>query len=304
MALAALDMGKRTPNQAISDPGYFNFGNHQFRDDKKGGHGSVDMYKSIVHSCDTYYYILANDMGIDNIAKFMARLGFGERTGVDLGRNGASESKGILPSTAWKRQRFKKPEQQKWYAGETISIGIGQGYNAYTPIQLAQATAVLANNGVMFRPHLVRHIADTKTGEQRPIEPQPLRDLQLKQQHLDVIHRAMVGVNKEGTGTRAFAGAPYEAGGKTGTAQVYSLKGAEYKASAIKKELRDHALFIAYAPVDKPKIALAVLVENGGFGAQSAAPIARMVLDYYLLGKLPAGAAKEDVAAVEEDPEQ
>jgi penicillin-binding protein 2 len=297
-------MGKRTPNQAISDPGYFNFGNHQFRDDKKGGHGSVDMYKSIVHSCDTYYYILANDMGIDNIAKFMARLGFGERTGVDLGRNGASESKGILPSTAWKRQRFKKPEQQKWYAGETISIGIGQGYNAYTPIQLAQATAVLANNGVMFRPHLVRHIADTKTGEQRPIEPQPLRDLQLKQQHLDVIHRAMVGVNKEGTGTRAFAGAPYEAGGKTGTAQVYSLKGAEYKASAIKKELRDHALFIAYAPVDKPKIALAVLVENGGFGAQSAAPIARMVLDYYLLGKLPAGAAKEDVAAVEEDPEQ
>jgi penicillin-binding protein 2 len=156
----------------------------------------------------------------------------------------------------------------------------------------------------MFRPHLVRHIADTKTGEQRPIEPQPLRDLQLKQQHLDVIHRAMVGVNKEGTGTRAFAGALYEAGGKTGTAQVYSLKGAEYKASAIKKELRDHALFIAYAPVDKPKIALAVLVENGGFGAQSAAPIARMVLDYYLLGKLPAGAAKEDVAAVEEDPEQ
>jgi penicillin-binding protein 2 len=304
MALAALDMGKRTPNQAISDPGYFNFGNHQFRDDKKGGHGSVDMYKSIVHSCDTYYYMLANDMGIDNIAKFMARLGFGERTGVDLGRNGASESKGILPSTAWKRQRFKKPEQQKWYAGETISIGIGQGYNSYTPIQLAQATAVLANNGVMFRPHLVRHIADTKTGEQRPIEPQPLRDLQLKQQHLDVIHRAMVGVNKEGTGTRAFAGAPYEAAGKTGTAQVYSLKGADYKASAIKKELRDHALFIAYAPVDKPKIALAVLVENGGFGAQSAAPIARMVLDYYLLGKLPAGAAKEDVAAVEEDPDQ
>ena len=304
MALAALEMGKRTPNQTISDPGYFNFGNHQFRDDKKGGHGSVDMYKSIVHSCDTYYYMLANDMGIDNIAKFMAQLGFGERTGIDLGRDGASESKGILPSTAWKRQRFKKPEQQKWYAGETISIGIGQGYNAYTPIQLAQATAVVANNGVLFRPHIVRHIADTKTGEQRPVEPQPLRDLNLKQQHVDVIRRAMVGVNKEGTGTRAFAGAPYEAAGKTGTAQVFSLKGGDYKASAIKKELRDHALFIAYAPADKPKSALAVLVENGGFGAQSAAPIARMVLDYYLLGKLPAGAAKEDVAAIEEDPEE
>lgn len=304
MALAALETGKRTPNQAISDPGYFNFGNHQFRDDKKGGHGSVDMYKSIVHSCDTYYYILANEMGIDNIAKFMAKFGFGERTGVDLGRNGASESKGILPSQEWKRQRFKKPEQRKWYAGETISIGIGQGYNSYTPIQLAQATAVLANNGVMFRPHLVRHIADTKTGEARLIEPQPIRDLELKQQNVDVIRRALIGVNKEGTGTRAFAGASYESAGKTGTAQVYSLKGSDYKASAIKQELRDHALFIAYAPADKPKIALAVLVENGGFGAQSAAPIARMVLDYYLLGKLPAGAAKEDVAAIEKDPEE
>lgn len=304
MALAALEMGKRTPHQSISDPGYFNFGNHLFRDDKKGGHGTVDMYKSIVHSCDTYYYMLANDMGIDNISKFMAQLGLGERTGVDLGRDGASESKGILPSQEWKRQRFKKPEQQKWYAGETISIGIGQGYNAYTPIQLAQATAVIANNGVMFRPHIVGQIIDAKTGEKRPVEPQPIRDLHLKPQNIEVIRRAMVGVNKEGTGARAFAGAPYESAGKTGTAQVYSLKGAEYKAHSVKKDLRDHALFIAYAPADKPKIALAVLVENGGFGAQSAAPIARMVMDYYLLGKLPAGAAKEDDTAVEDDNEE
>jgi len=304
MALAALEMGKRTPNQAISDPGYYNFGNHQFRDDKKGGHGSVDMYKSIVHSCDTYYYMLANDMGIDNISRFMGQLGLGQRTGVDLGKGDNSESKGVLPSQEWKKQRFKKPEQQKWYAGETISIGIGQGYNAYTPIQLAQATAVVANNGVMFRPHLVRHIIETRSGERRLIEPQPIRDLQLKQQNIDVIRRAMVGVIKEGTGARAFAGAPYEAAGKTGTAQVYSLKGAQYKEGAVKKELRDHALFIAYAPADKPTIALAVLVENGGFGAQSAAPIARMVIDYYLLGKLPAGAAKDDPAAIEEDPEE
>ncbi len=304
MALAALEIGKRTPNQAISDPGYFNFGNHQFRDDKKGGHGSVDMYKSIVHSCDTYYYMLANDMGIDNIARFMGQLGLGQRTGVDLGKDDSGESKGVLPSPEWKKQRFKKPEQQKWYAGETISIGIGQGYNAYTPIQLASATATLANNGVMFRPHLVNQIVDARTGEKRPVEPQPIRDLKLKPQNVDVIRRAMVGVNKEGTGTRAFAGAPYEAAGKTGTAQVFSLKGADYKAHAIKKELRDHALFIAYAPADKPRIALAVLVENGGFGAQSAAPIARMVLDYYLLGKLPGGAAKEDEAAVEDDNEE
>ena len=309
MALAALELGKRTPNQAISDPGYFNFGNHQFRDDKKGGHGSVDMYKSIVHSCDTYYYMLANDMGIDNIAKFMGGLGLGRRTNIDLGKKdkdgeSESESKGVLPSPEWKKQRFKKPEQQKWYAGETISIGIGQGYNAYTPIQLAQATAAVANNGVIFRPHLVNQIIDARTGEKRPVEPRPIRDLKLKQQNVNVIRRAMVGVNKEGTGTRAFAGAPYEAAGKTGTAQVYSLKGAEYKAHSVKKELRDHALFIAYAPADKPTIALAVLVENGGFGAQSAAPIARMVLDYYLLGKLPAGAAKEDAAAVEDDSEE
>ncbi len=303
MALAALEMGKRTASQSISDPGYFNFGNHQFRDDKKGGHGSVDMYKSIVHSCDTYYYILANDMGIDNIAKFMSSLGFGQRTGVDLGKDDSGESKGVLPSQEWKKKRFKKPEQQKWYAGETISIGIGQGYNNYTPIQLAQATAVLANNGVMFRPHLVRNIVDARTGEKRLVEPEPIRDLKLNQKNVDVIRRALVGVNKEGTGTRAFAGAGYEAAGKTGTAQVFSLKGAEYKAHSTKKELRDHALFIAYAPADNPKIALAVLVENGGFGAQSAAPIARMVLDYYLLGKLPAGAAVEDSAAIEADPE-
>ena len=304
MALAALEMGKRTANQTIYDPGFFNFGNHQFRDDKKGGHGSVDMYKSIVQSCDTYYYMLANDMGIDNIAKFMGQLGLGQRTGIDIGKDEFGESKGVLPSPEWKRQRFKKPEQQKWYAGETISIGIGQGYNAYTPIQLAQATATIANNGVMFRPHIVRYITDTKTGQKRLIEPQPIRDLNLKPQNLDVIRRAMVGVNKEGTGARAFAGASYEAAGKTGTAQVYSLKGAQYKEGGVKKELRDHALFIAFAPADNPKIALAVLVENGGFGAQSAAPIARMVIDYYLLGKLPAGAAPEDASAIEEEVEE
>ncbi|MPM74855.1 Peptidoglycan D,D-transpeptidase MrdA [bioreactor metagenome] len=294
-------MGKRTAQQAISDPGFFTFGNHTFRDDKKGGHGVVDMYKSIVHSCDTYYYVLANDMGIDNIAKFMGSIGLGQRTGIDLGKDDAGESKGVLPSQEWKKQRFKKPEQQKWYAGETISIGIGQGYNAYTPIQLAQAVATLANNGVMFRPHLVQNIVDTKTGDKRPIEPKPLRDLGWKEKNLEVIHRAMIGVNKEGTGARAFAGVPYSVGGKTGTAQVFSLKGAQYKESAVKKNLRDHALFIAYAPVENPKIALAVLVENGGFGAQSAAPIARMVLDYYLLGKLPAGAAREDSDAIEEE---
>jgi len=297
MALGALEIGKRTPQQAISDPGFFNFGGHQFRDDKKGGHGSVDMYKSIVHSCDTYYYMLANDMGIDNIANFMGSMGLGQRTGIDI----EGESEGVLPSQAWKKKRFKKPEQQKWYAGETISIGIGQGYNAYTPLQLALATATLANNGVMFRPHIVKYITDAKTGEKTMIEPEPIRRVPLKPQNVEVIKKAMVGVNKEGTGARAFAGAEYESAGKTGTAQVYSLKGEKYEAGKVKERMRDHALFVAFAPADKPKIALAVLVENGGFGAQSAAPIARMVFDYYLLGKLPKGAAQEDAAAVEAD---
>jgi penicillin-binding protein 2 len=297
MALAALTLGKRRPEQTIFDPGFYNFGNHTFRDDKKGGHGSVDMYKSIVASCDTYYYMLANDLGIDNIASFMRQFGFGQRTGVDID----GESEGVLPSQEWKRKRFKKPEQQKWYAGETISIGIGQGYNAYTPIQLAQAMATLANNGVMFRPHLVRHVTDSRTGETTPIAAQPARTIPLKQEHIDAIKHAMVGVNKEGTGARAFAGAGYESAGKTGTAQVYSLKGAQYKESGVKKELRDHALFIAFAPADQPKIALAVLVENGGFGAQAAAPIARQVLDYYLLGKVPNAPAPAEETEPEED---
>ena len=297
MALAALETGKRTPSQAIADPGFFNFGGHTFRDDKKGGHGLVDMYKSIVQSCDTYYYMLANDMGIDLIARFMGQIGLGQRTGIDI----EGESEGVLPSPEWKKRRFKRPEQQKWFAGETISIGIGQGYNAYTPIQLAQATAALANNGVMFRPHLVKYITDTKTGEKTMVEPKPIRTLEWKQQNTDTIKKAMVGVNREGTGARAFAGAEYTSGGKTGTAQVFSLKGADYKAGKLKQELRDHALFIAFAPAEDPKIAVAVLVENGGFGAQSAAPIARMVFDYYLLGKQPKGPAKEDENAEEEE---
>ncbi len=297
MALAALETGKRTAQQAIADPGFFSFGGHTFMDDKKGGHGMVDMYKSIVQSCNTYYYLLANDLGIDAISRFMAPFGFGSPTGIDI----AGESKGVLPSQEWKKARFRKPEQQKWYAGETISVGIGQGYNAYTPIQLAQAMAALANDGVVFRPHLVKHIADNRTGEKIPIEAQPTRTIPLKPQHIETVKRALVGVNKEGTGARVFAGAEYEVGGKTGTAQVYSLKGTAYNREKVKQELRDHSLYIAFAPAAAPTIALAVLVEHGGFGAQAAAPIARQVLDYYLLGKLPQAAAPVSGEAGEND---
>jgi penicillin-binding protein 2 len=289
MALAALTSGKRTPQQAISDPGFFNFGGHVFRDDKVGGHGAVDMYKSIVVSCDTYYYVLANDLGIDGISRFMGLLGLGSVTGLDI----KGEATGVLPSQEWKRKRFKRPEQQKWYAGETISIGIGQGYNSYTPLQLASAVATIANDGVMFRPHIVNYVEDIRTRERTPVEPNPLRTLPVKQEHIDIIKNAMVGVNKEGTGARAFAGAGYVSAGKTGTAQVYSLKGEKYVESRVQERFRDHALFIAYAPADAPKIALAVIVENSGFGSRYAAPVARAVLDYYLLGKVPA-APKQD----------
>jgi penicillin-binding protein 2 len=285
MALAALELGKRTPQSAIQDPGYFIFGDRRFRDSKRGGHGTVDLYKSIVVSSDTYYYMLANDLGIDAIAAFMKRFGFGARTGIDID----GEAEGVLPSPEWKRARFSRPEQQRWYAGETISIGIGQGYNAYTPLQLAQALATLANNGAMFRPRLVSHVDNPRTGERRYIEPQLVRQLGLQPEHIEFVKRAMAGVNTEGTAARSFTGAQYTSGGKTGTAQVIGLKqGEKYEEEKVDERLRDHSLYIAFAPLEGPKIALAVLVENGGFGARTAAPIARTVLDYFLLGKLPA----------------
>ncbi len=282
MALAALELGKRTPQQTIFDPGYFNFGGHRFRDDKPGGHGTVDMYKSLVMSCDTYYYMLGNDLGIDNIARFIGQFGFGAKTGIDID----GEATGVLPSQEWKRKRFRRPDQQKWYAGETISVGIGQGYNAYTPLQLAQAIATLANNGVMYRPHLVNYIENIRSGERTLVEPKLERTIALKPANLEFIKRALAGVNIEGTGARAFAKAEYTSGGKTGTAQVVAMKQNEkYNEKHVTERHRDHALFIAFAPLESPKIALAVVVENAGFGARAAAPIARQVLDYYLLGK-------------------
>ena len=282
MALAALELGKRSPTQTIVDPGYFFFGDHRFRDDKVGGHGIVDMYKSIVESCDTYYYVLANDLGIDAISQFMRQFGFGARTGIDL----PGEAIGVLPSQEWKKRRFRRPEQKKWFAGETISVGIGQGYNAYTPLQLAHAVSILASGGVIYRPHIVNYIDNNRTGERTYVDREPLRTLPLNPLNLDVIRNAMVGVNTEGTGARAFAGAGYTSAGKTGTAQVIALKrDEEYVESRVPERHRDHALFIAFAPVESPKIALAVLVENAGYGAIAAAPIARKVLDYYLLGK-------------------
>jgi penicillin-binding protein 2 len=286
MALAALEMGKRTPRSAIADPGFFDFGGRRFRDDKKGGHGVVDLYKSIVESCDTYYYQLANDMGIDAIARHLAPFGFGARTGIDL----AGEQVGVLPSPEWKMKRFRRPDMQRWYPGETISIGIGQGYNSYTPIQLAEALSVLLNGGTVYKPRLITRIDNTRTGERREVAPEVIRKFALKRDNIEFIKRAMVGVVREGTGGRAFNGATYAAGGKTGTAQVIAMKQNEkYEEAKVAERHRDHSLFIAFAPVDSPRIALAIVIENGGFGARAAAPVARTVLDYFMLGKVPPG---------------
>ena len=291
MALAALTLGKRTPQQSISDPGYFNFGNHRFRDDKEGGHGSVDMYKSIVHSCDTYYYVLANDMGVDAMHDFMSPLGFGRITGIDL----QGELRGTLPSTEWKKKAYKKKEAQKWYAGETISLGIGQGYNAFTMLQLAQATATVAAGGRRFPPHLVRAVQHYDSREPKPLAFAELPALPWKPEHVAVIHNALYGVTQEGTSARSFVNAPFKSGGKTGTSQVIAIGANEkYNAAKIDERHRDHALYTAFAPLEEPRIALAIVVENAGFGSQSAAPIARRVLDYVISGQYPSLA---DIAA-------
>jgi penicillin-binding protein 2 len=293
MALAALQTGKRAEKTIISDPGFFMFGTHKFRDDKEGGHGSVDMYKSIVESCDTYYYTLARDMGVDLISEQMKPLGFGQITGIDI----MGESRGVLPSTEWKRTAYKKPEQKRWYSGETISLGIGQGYNSFTMLQIAHAMGTVANNGLKMKPHLVREVVDVETKVATPVAKEPVDQLPLLPENIDAIKRGMVGVNIEGTSATSFVGAAYVSAGKTGTAQVYTVKQNEkYNAANIDERMRDHALFVAFAPADDPKVALALVVENSGFGAQNAAPIARRVFDYVIMGQYP---SVEDIEAVQ-----
>ena len=293
MALAALTLGKRTPQQTVYDPGFYNFGNHRFRDDKEGGHGTVDMYKSIVQSCDTYYYMLANDLGVDAIHDFMSPLGFGRVTGIDL----QGELRGTLPSTEWKRAAYKKKEAQKWYAGETISLGIGQGYNTFTMLQLAQAEATIAAGGQRFTPHLVRAVENYETRAAKPLSFPALAPLPLNPEHVAFIHNALYGVTQEGTSARSFVNAPYKSGGKTGTAQVIEIKaGEKYNASKLDERHRDHALYTAFAPLDQPRVAVAMVVENAGFGAGAAAPIARRVFDFILSGQYPSPA---DVAATQ-----
>ena len=292
MAMAALTTGKRGPNTVIHDGGTFQFGNHTFRSHGDTGLGAVDMARSIIKSSNVYYYSLANEMGVDLMHDQLEPFGFGRKTGIDV----EGELTGVLPSTEWKKKAYKRPEQQRWYAGETISLGIGQGYNNFTMLQMATATSTLVSGGLRFKPRLVREIEDVITRERRRVASDALDPLPLKPEHTEVIARALYGVTQEGTSVRSFLGAPYKSGGKTGTAQAVTIKQNEkYNASKMEEHLRDHALYIAAAPIDAPTVALAVVVENAGFGSDSAAPIARRVFDYLLLGQYP---SEEDLAGV------
>ena len=283
MALAGLYYGKRTPATTIFDPGYFTLpgSSHQYRCWKSGGHGAVDMKKSVVISCDTYYYGLAHELGIDRMHEFLSKFGFGQKTGIDV----RDEIPGNLPSREWKQRRFK----QVWYPGETVISGIGQGYTLVTPMQLAHGTAIIAGNGISIPPHFVKAIQNSQTGEVKPIDYPKEQPFPFKPEDLALVREAMVAVTQPGgTAARAAQGAPYAFGGKTGTAQVRSMKqGEKYNEKTVEERYRDHALFIAYAPANDPTIAIGMIVENGGHGGSTAAPIARQVLDYHLLGKIP-----------------
>lgn len=277
LALAALETRTRSAQETILDNGKFQLGNHVFRDSTRGrGYGLVNMYKSIVVSSDVYYYSLAQELGIDKIHDFMVPWGFGQITGIDL----KGEYRGVLPSKAWKESRYKKP----WILGETVSAGIGQGYNSFTILQLAHAVATLANDGIAISPHLVNKKIDSVTGEEIPVEPRKKIRIPVNKGNLNFVRRAMRDVVRKGTAKDFFSDASYDLAGKTGTAQVLSIKqGAFYDKEKIKERHRDHSLFIAYAPYRKPKIAIAVLIENGGFGASSAVPLTRKILDHYLV---------------------
>ena len=290
MALGALETGTRTASTTIMDRGSWTFGGHTFR----SGHalGPVNLVRSIVKSSNVYYYTLANDMGVDLIHDFMSPLGFGRRTGIDL----EGEGTGTLPSKRWKRETYKRPAQQQWFAGETISLGIGQGYNHFTMLQLAHALGIVVNGGVAHEPHLVKARRGAHDHQFHDIDRPPGKALGYKPENLELVRRGMVGVTLEGTARRVFAGAAYSSGGKTGTAQAVSVgQKSRYNAAKLAEHQRDHSLYIAYAPANAPTIALAVIVENSGFGAVHAAPLARRVFDYWLLGQYPSEA---DMAAV------
>ena len=292
MAIAALNSGKRAANVVIQDNLTYSFGGRTFGSPEADRPGPKDMRLAIVSSSNVYFYSLAHEMEVDLIHDQLEPFGLGRLTGIDI----QGEVTGDLPSTEWKRKKFKRPEQQKWFPGETISLGIGQGYNNFTMLQMATAYATLSSGGLRFKPHLVREIRDPDQRTTQHISSDALEPLALKPEHVEVVRNAMHGVTVEGTSTKVFAGASYSSGGKTGTAQAVGLRaGEKYSSVKADEHKRDHSLYVAFAPTDNPTIALAVIVENAGWGSGSAAPIARRVFDYWLSGQYP---TDEDMAAV------
>lgn len=278
VALAALQLGVRNATVRIPDPGYYEFGGQRFRNSERAVFGDTDMHRAIVVSSDTYFYSLGPAIGVDALHDFMKPFGFGQLTGIDLD----GERRGVLPSRNWKRGAFKNPAQQRWYSGESISLGVGQGYNTFTLLQLAQALSVLVENGDYRKPHLLRATIPDREASPQYAAVSVDHKIPLNQHYVDFVKGAMTDVVQHGTARRAFEGAQYSAAGKTGTAQVFSLRGRRYDAKTLDDRLHDHALFSGFAPADKPEIVVAVMVENAGFGAKAAAPIGRMIFDYWL----------------------
>lgn len=283
VAVAGLSEGVVWPKKKTYDPGFFQIPGHRhrYRCWKKTGHGSVDANYAIAQSCDTYFYDLAYRMGVDKYSAFMNQFGFGKRTGIDL----PSESSGLMPTPEWKQRRHK----QVWYPGDTVNIGIGQGYWLATPLQLAHATAVTAMKGKRVKPRVLRAVRAAKNQPEVLLEPEVLDSVKVSDaRYWDLAIQGMVNVmhSNYGTARRSGAHASYQMAGKTGTAQVFGIAhNARYDASRLAKRLHDHSLFVGFAPVEDPKIAVGIIVENGGGGSKVAAPIGRKIMDAYLLGQ-------------------
>ena len=284
LAMAALETGATNLGRKAMCRGFFMLPNttHRYRDWKPEGHGEVDIRDAITQSCDVYFYEISVDIGIDNMHDYLDRFGLGQATGIDI----RGENRGLVPSREWKRAAFRNPADQRWFHGETVIASIGQGYMLATPLQLASATAALATRGIRYQPHLVAAIEDALTKERTLIEPRRLPDVEIANpQHWDTVLGAMHDVMQSVRGTAYAVGgnAPYQIAGKSGTAQVFSVaQEEEYNEEEIEERLRDHALLIAYAPYDDPRIAVAVIVENGSSGSRVAAPIARAIIDQHL----------------------
>jgi penicillin-binding protein 2 len=293
VALAGLETPGFDPMERRFCKGYFTLpgSSHRYRDWKKEGHGSVDLHEAIAQSCDVYFYNVAETVGIERLAQLFKRFGLGSPTGIDIG----GEKPGLVPSPEWKRRTFPKGDGQTWFPGETVIVGIGQGYLLATPLQLAAVAAKIAERGRGFAPRMVTAIRDTRTGVTETLAPKPAPPVVVGDPaHWEMVVSGMVGVTSfpNGTARLAWQGEPFAVAGKSGTAQVFSVGQSEkYDAKTVAERLRDHALFIAFAPADKPRIAVAVLVENGSSGSGTAAPVARTVMDAYLLGKMPAAGA-------------